>query len=59
MARKSRAVYYMGEPLKGRPWYHTMRWYDKKERLIRSSVEVLINTEYIGEDHIYYFQKSL
>lgn len=59
MARKSRARYYLGEPLKGRPQYHTMRWYDKKERLIQSSVEVLINTEYIPEDHVYYFMKAL
>ncbi len=59
MARKSRAQYYYGEPLWGRPEYHTMRWYDKKMRLIQSSVEVVISTEYNPEDSIYYFQKGL
>jgi hypothetical protein len=59
MARRSRAKYYLGEPLWGRPWYHTMRWYDKKMRRIQSSVEVLINTEYVLEDEIYLYQKGL
>jgi hypothetical protein len=59
MARKSRAKYYLGEPLRGRPVYHTMRWYDKKMRLIQSSVEVLINTEFISEECVYYFQRGL
>lgn len=59
MARKSRAKFYMGEPLWGRPQYHTMRWFDKKERLVQSSVEVLINTDYHPEGSAYYFMKSL
>jgi hypothetical protein len=49
----------MGEPLWGRPQYHTMRWYDKKERLIQSSVEVLINTEYHPDGSAYYFMRAL
>lgn len=59
MARKSRAQYYLGEPLRGREFYHTMRWFDKKKRLIQSSVEVLINTEYHPDGSAYYFMKAL
>jgi hypothetical protein len=36
-----------------------MRWFDKKERLIQSSVEVLINTEYHPDGSAYYFMKAL
>lgn len=59
MSRKSRAKFYYGEPLHGNHNYHTMRWYDKKMRRIQSSVEVLINTEYVPEDAVYWYQKGL
>ncbi len=59
MARKSRAKFYLGEPLWGRPIYHTMRWFDKKNRRIQSSVEVLVNIDYVPEGEIYYYQKGL
>lgn len=55
---KKKALFYTLEPLRGNERYVTMHFYDKRERRMMSSVDLLLNVEYLTEEAIAAFVRT-